>query len=117
MCRVRARAPLDVDLEDRLLYGLTPIRLGYLVLALLAGMALWNGGWAPGVVRAVSCLVVIGAGVVAAWGRWRGRASDEWMIDIAVFVVRSHRISLDPDAVARLRSDAVKWCEKVGWRR
>src|SRR5207245_534446 len=30
-----ARVPLDVDLEDKLLYGLTPIRLVYLVVSLL----------------------------------------------------------------------------------
>jgi len=37
-----AHVPLDVDLEDKLLYGLTPIRLMYLVVSLLAGFALWS---------------------------------------------------------------------------
>ena len=30
-----ARVPLDVDLEDRLVYGLTPTRLAYVVISLL----------------------------------------------------------------------------------
>ena len=33
-----ARVPLDVDLEDKLIYGLTPMRLAYLVVSLLAGL-------------------------------------------------------------------------------
>ncbi|MDP9225902.1 MAG: PrgI family protein, partial [Actinomycetota bacterium] len=59
---MRARAPLDVDLEDKLLYGLTPTRLAYLVIALLAAFALWSSPWAPSPVRAASCLVVAAVG-------------------------------------------------------
>ena len=44
---MRARVPLDVDLEDRLLYGLTPIRLAYVVLAGLAALAIWSSSWIP----------------------------------------------------------------------
>ena len=81
-----ARVPLDVDLEDRLLYGLTPTRLVYLVVALLAAFSAWSGGWAPAAVR-VGCAVVLAvAGAAAAWGRWRGRPVDAWLIDIALFV-------------------------------
>jgi len=36
-----ARVLLDVDLEDKLLYGLTPMRLAHLVVSLLGGFALW----------------------------------------------------------------------------
>jgi len=42
-----ARVLLDVDLEDKLLYGLTPMRLAYLVVALLGGFALWSSPWSP----------------------------------------------------------------------
>ena len=91
--RMRARVPLDVDLEDRLLYGLTPMRLGYLVLSLLAGIALWSSAWLPIDVRVpISLLAVIG-GAVLAWGRWRGRAADSWAIDLVHFVVGSRRIA------------------------
>jgi hypothetical protein len=87
-----ARIPLDVDLEDRLLYGLTPIRLAYLVIALLAGFAVWSTQWSPLPLRASAALLVIGAGAVVSWGRWRGRSADIWLVDIAMFVVRTRRV-------------------------
>ena len=90
---VRARAPLDVDLEDKLLYGLTPMRLAYVVLSLLAGFALWSSQWAPTPVRAVACGAVVVIGSVAAWGRWRGRAVDAWVGDLLLFVISTHRIA------------------------
>lgn len=101
---MRANAPLDVDLEDKLLYGLTPMRLGYIVAALLTGMTLWNGAWAPTAARAIACMGVVGLGMAAAWGRWRGRASDEWITDIATFVVRTHRLVVDREMMERARS-------------
>ena len=106
---MRAKAPLDVDLEDKLLYGLTPMRLGYVVASMLAGMTLWNRAWAPTAVRAIACLVVIGLGAAGAWGRWRGRASDEWLADIATFVVRTHRVVVDRNMIERGRSRLVKY--------
>ena len=90
--RMPARAPLDVDMEDKLLYGLTPIRLGYVVLALLGGFALWSSRWAATPVRAASCAVVLIAGATLAWGRWRGRAFDDWLTDMAAFVARTQRL-------------------------
>ena len=89
---MRARVPLDVDLEDKLLYGLTPTRLAYLVVALLAGFGLWSSHWAPETVRALACLGVIGIGSAIAWGRWRGRAADDWLMDIAIYASRRHRL-------------------------
>jgi hypothetical protein len=94
---MRARAPLDVDLEDKLLYGLTPMRLAYLVVALVGGFGLWSSPWAPSPVRFVACAVVVGAGAVAAWGRWRGRAVDGWVADLSLFVISAHRLVLDRD--------------------
>ena len=88
-----ARVPLDVDLEDRLLYGLTPTHLAYMVVALLVGFALWSSHWAPSPVRAFVSLLVIGAGAAVAWGRWRGRAADVWMADAVLFSVRCHCIA------------------------
>jgi hypothetical protein len=89
---MRARAPLDVDLEDKLLYGLTPMRLAYLVVGLLGGFALWSSPWAPSAVRAGACFVVVGGGAVAAWGRWRGRTVDAWVVDVALFVINTRRL-------------------------
>jgi hypothetical protein len=87
-----ARIPLDVDLEDRLLYGLTPTRLAYLVVALLAGFALWSSPWAPLPVRVSAALLVIGVGAAVSWGGWRGRPADVWLVDIALFAVRTRRV-------------------------
>ena len=89
---MRARVPLDVDLEDRLLYGLTPTRLAYIVLSLLAGLAIWSSHWMAAFVRAPLAVTVVACGVLMAWGRWRGRAADAWVIDLVRFVVTSHRI-------------------------
>jgi hypothetical protein len=97
------RAPLDVDLEDKLLYGLTPMRLGYMVLAFLCGFALWSSRWAATPIRTAACVVVFGAGATLAWGRWRGRAVDSWLTDIAAFVPRTQRVVWNDHWVERLR--------------
>jgi hypothetical protein len=84
--------PLDVDLEDSLLYGLTPIRLAYMVLAILGAMAVWSFDWiAPARGFAAALVLVIGA--VLAWGRWRGRAADAWLTDFALFAVSTRRLT------------------------
>ncbi|MEO8745846.1 MAG: hypothetical protein ABI334_04225 [Candidatus Dormiibacterota bacterium] len=88
-----ARAPLDVDLEDKLLYGLTPTRLAYLVISLLAGFVLWSSHWAPVPIRAVASLLVIGTGAAVSWGRWKDRAADAWAVDIVAFAMRTRRIT------------------------
>jgi hypothetical protein len=90
---MRARVPLDVDLEDKLLYGLTPMRLAYLAVALVGGLALWSSAWLPSPVRAVTCFAVITIGCIAAWGRWRGRAIDGWVADISIFVINTYRVA------------------------
>lgn len=90
-----ARVPLDVDLEDRLLYGLTPTRLAYLLIALIVGFAIWSSSWATTPLRAGAALLVIGAGAAVAWGRWRGRPADAWLVDIAAFTLRTHRMSIN----------------------
>jgi hypothetical protein len=98
-----ARAPLDVDLEDKLLYGLTPMRLGYVVIALLGGFALWSARWAAAPIRAAACLLVFGIGATFAWGRWRGRPVDGWLTDVAAYVTRTQRVVWDWRWVDRMR--------------
>jgi len=90
---VHARAPLDIDLEDKLLYGLTATRLAYIVIALLAAFALWSSPWAPDPARACASLLMAAVGAVAAWGRWRGRGLDGWAWDAAVFGSRRYRVT------------------------
>ena len=87
-----ARAPLDVDLEDRLLYGLTPTRLVYLVVGLLAGFSAWSSAWAPTYLRGAAAGALALAGAAAAWGQYRGRPVDAWAVDIFVFVRSTYRI-------------------------
>jgi hypothetical protein len=102
-----ARVPLDVDLEDKLLYGLTPMRLAYLLVSLLGGFALWSSPWSVQPVRACTCLAGIGLGVAMAWGRWRARAADRWLSDIAIFLMRRYRVtwtSRAPRWIIRIRS-------------
>lgn len=87
-----ARIPLDVDLEDKLLYGLTPTRLVYVVVALLAAFATWSAHFASSPVRATLAIVLAIIGAAAAWGRWRGRATDSWLVDIAVFTLANYQV-------------------------
>ncbi|HVS48025.1 MAG TPA: hypothetical protein VHJ99_03880 [Candidatus Dormibacteraeota bacterium] len=88
-----ARVPLDVDLEDRLLYGLTPTRLAYMVISLLAGFALWSSPWGPTALRCAAASLVIAVGAIVSWGRWRGTPADVWVIDIALFTARTRRVT------------------------
>jgi hypothetical protein len=88
-----ARVPLDIDLEDKLLYGLTPIRLLYLIVSLLASFALWSSLWSLPVVRAAVSIAVIAMGAGFSWGRWRARGADQWLSDIAIFLLRRYRFS------------------------
>ncbi len=92
---MRARVPLDVDLEDRLVYGLTPIRLAYAVLAGLGAMALWSADTLFLQLRICLVLMVLGAGATLAWGTFRGRPADEWILDIAVFTWSTRRLRWD----------------------
>src|SRR5215510_2192830 len=89
---MRARVPQDVDLEDRLIYGLSPLRFGYLVVGVLGALSLWRvEAVAPGL-RALPCLALAGGTAAMAWGRWQGRGLDRWLVDLAVFVRRNYRV-------------------------
>ena len=86
------RIPLDVDLEDKLLYGLTPTRLAYLVVALLAAFSLWSTHWGSVPIRAVAAVALLIVGAGAAWGRWRARAVDSWLVDMVAFILATYRV-------------------------
>ena len=91
---MRARVPQDVDLEDRLIYGLSPLRFGYLVIAVLASLSTWRFEVLPPWLRAVPCVLLVAAAAALAWGRWQGRALDRWLIDLVVFASRNYRLGL-----------------------
>ena len=91
---MNARVPQDVDLEDRLIYGLSPVRFGYLVLAVLGALTLWRLDAVWPWVRAIPCLLALAAGAGLAWGRWRGRALDRWLVDLCVYARRNYAVRL-----------------------
>src|SRR6266536_5956888 len=90
---MRARVPQDVDLEDRLVYGLSPLRFVYLVIAALAALSLWRADVMSTWLRAMLCLLALAAAAALAWGRWHGRALDLWLLDLVVFGRRNYRIA------------------------
>src|SRR5919198_4284265 len=87
-----ARIPQDVDLEDRLVLGLTPVRFGYLVIGGLAAFCVWNARWGPLPARLALALPLLLGGVTLAWGRWRGRPLDGWVSDLALFLRANVRV-------------------------
>lgn len=87
-----ARIPLDVDLEDRLVLGLTPVRFGYLVIGGLAAFCVWNARWGAVPVRLALALPLLLGGVTLAWGRWRGRPLDRWAADLVMFLRANVRV-------------------------
>jgi hypothetical protein len=91
---MRASVPHDVDLEDNLVYGLTPIRFGYLVVAVLGSMGVWGLRWLPPAGRLVPCIMLIIAAVALAWGRWRGRPLDRLLLDLGIFLRRNYRMQI-----------------------
>jgi len=91
---MHARVPQDVDLEDKLVYGLSPLRFGYLVVAALCVVTLWRLEAMPAALRLLPCLVLGTAAVLLAWGRWHGRSVDGWLVDVAIFARRNYRLGL-----------------------
>lgn len=103
-----ARIPLDVDLQDNLLYGLTPTRLAYLVVALLGAFSAWTSHWTVPAARAGVAIVIALIGVVAAWGRWRGRGVDEWAMDLASYLLSEYRLSFRRPHLPRRRRGSTR---------
>ncbi|HYZ02020.1 MAG TPA: hypothetical protein VFA92_11040 [Candidatus Binatia bacterium] len=91
-----ARIPQDVDLEDRLVLGLTPVRFGYLVIGGLAAFCVWNARWGPVPARLTFALPLLLGGVTLAWGRWGGRPLDAWVGDLALFLRANVRVVRAP---------------------
>lgn len=101
---MNVRIPQDVDLEDKLVFGLSPTRFGYLVIAALASLSLWRLEPLPPELRAAACALVLATGASMAWGRWRGRSLDSWLLDATVFVGRNYRVQVVvPPLLARAR--------------
>ena len=100
---MRARIPLDVDLEDKLIYGLSPLRFAYVLVAGVAAMAIWSSNTGPSALRGTACVLVAILGAAAGWLRHEGRHLDSWVSDIGAFLLRNYRLELAP---ARARQQA-----------
>ncbi|HEX4212155.1 MAG TPA: PrgI family protein [Candidatus Dormibacteraeota bacterium] len=85
---MQARFPQDVDLEDRVILGLTPIRFGYLAVAALGSFCAWSIDWGCPWGRAAAGIPPLLVGLALAWGRLHGRPLDCWIADMAVFATR-----------------------------
>ena len=80
---------MDVDLEDRLLFGLPPLRLGYVAMAAVVALAVWRGvPFVGGPLAALAAAV----GAAFGWGSWRGRGPDHWAAAATLWVLRTRRV-------------------------
>lgn len=82
---------MDVDLEDRLLLGLPPLRLGYVAIAALVALGAWR---AVPLVGGVVAVAVAAIGAAFGWGQWRGRGPDHWVVAAALWLGRTRQLEL-----------------------
>ena len=99
-----ARAPLDVDLEDRLVLGLTPVRFAYLAVGAVVAYTLGSHAGIAAAVRWPAAVLALAAGVALAWLRWHGRPLDAWIADITVHVRRNFEVQIDPGLMRRIQT-------------
>jgi hypothetical protein len=91
---MRARIPAGIDLEDRLLYGLSPARLGYVVgLAVLASWCWRQPVWWP--LRIIAAIALLAAALAVGWMRHEGRHLDAWAEDLARHALARYRLSIE----------------------
>ena len=101
---MRARIPAGIDLEDRLFYGLSPARLGYVAgLAVLASWCWRQPVWVP--LRILPAAVLLAAAAAVGWLRHEGRHLDDWVRDLILHVVARYHVDIDWAAVRK----ALKW--------
>jgi len=99
---VRARIPAGIDLEDRLLYGLSPARLGYVVvLAVLAAWFLRQPLWAP--LRILPGLFLVALAAAVGWLKHDGRHLDAWAADLLHHLLARYRLEVDWVGLSALR--------------
>lgn len=94
-----ARVPQDVDLEDRLVFNLTTVQFGYLVIGALGAGIVWKVHWGPQPVRLAAAIPLLLLGASLAWGRWRGRPLDAWAGDALLFLRHNLCLSWTPSAM------------------
>ena len=108
---MRARIPAGIDLEDRLLYGLSPARLGYVAgLAVLASWFWRQPVWAP--LRILPAILLLAAAAAVGWFRHEGRHLDQWARDLVLHVIASYLLDVDwalPRKLLRRLRPATRW--------
>ena len=96
---MRARIPAGIDLEDRLLYGLSPARLGYVAaIAVLASWCWRQPVWGP--LRILAAIVLLALAGAVGWYRHDGRHLDAWAEDLLRHLLRRYRVEVDWDRLA-----------------
>ena len=81
------RAPQGLDAEDRIALGLGATHLFYLVMFSMSGWAILSSSL-PLLLRGPLGVLVVGAGVLLAWGRVGGRPLDRWVVLYARYRAR-----------------------------
>ena len=98
---MRARIPAGIDLEDRLFYGLSPARLGYVAgLAVLASWCWRQPIWGP--LRFGAAIALLAAAGVVGWVQRDGRHVDAWAEDLARHVIARYRVVVEWEELRRL---------------
>lgn len=110
---MRARIPAGIDLEDRLIYGLSPARLGYVAGLVVLAIWFWRQPL-PVPFRILPAAILLGAAAAVGWLRYEGRHVDRWVEDLARHLVRRYRIEVvRTNAVSRLSPPAPAPAESV----
>lgn len=92
---VRTRIPAGIDLEDRLLYGLSPARLGYVAGFAVLILSVWRLHGVPVAAKLLLCLPLVLAGAAAGWLSFHGRHLDAWAADGGRFLLAEYRLDVD----------------------
>jgi PrgI family protein len=97
----RVRLPADIELEDRLAFGLTARQLGILGAAALLGYGVFAlaSSLAPLPVAAVAAAPFALAGIVLALGRRDGLSADRLALTAARYLARPRRRVLAPEGI------------------
>lgn len=99
---MRARIPAGIDLEDRLLYGLSPARLGYVSGLLVAAIWFWRQAM-PVPIRLLPVAMLLSGAAAVGWMRYEGRHLDSWAEDLVRHVAARYRLEFDLGILRRPR--------------
>lgn len=109
---MRARIPAGIDLEDRLVYGLSPARLGYVTGLLVAAIWFWRQAL-PVPARLLPVALLLSAAAAVGWLRYEGRNLDSWAEDVVRHMVRRYRLEFVPVRRGRPRKSLAEVAPQV----